>query len=55
MDIKGTPFGDTPYKDPAYNNLKWENIADGIIYYKPFYETILTVGIPNIIDSSFES
>lgn len=55
MDIKGTPFGYTPYKDPAYNNLKWENIADGIIYYKPFYETILTVGIPNIIDSSFES
>lgn len=55
MDIKGTPFGDTPYKDPAYNNLKWENIADGIIYYNPFYETIITVGIPNIIDSSFES
>jgi len=35
--------------------LKWEDIADGIIYYKPFYETIITVGIPNIIDSGFES
>ena len=55
MDIKGTPFGNTPYLDPAYKNLRWEDVADGIIYYKPFYETILTVGIPNIIDSSFES
>lgn len=55
MDIKGTPFGNTPYLDPAYKNLRWEDVADGIIYYKPFYETIVTVGIPNIIDSSFES
>ena len=55
MDIKGTPFGNTPYLDPAYKNLRWEDVADGIIYYKPFYETILTVGIPNIIDSDFES
>lgn len=55
MDIKGTPFGNTPYLDPAYKNLRWEDVADGIIYYTPFYETILTVGIPNIIDSGFES
>lgn len=55
MDIKGTPFGNTPYLDPAYKNLRWEDVADGIIYYKPFYETIVTVGIPNIIDSGFES
>jgi hypothetical protein len=55
MDIKGTPFGNTPYLDPAYKNLRWEDVADGIIYYKPFYETILTAGIPNIIDSGFES
>lgn len=55
MDIKETPFGNTPYLDPAYKNLRWEDVADGIIYYKPFYETILTVGIPNIIDSGFES
>ena len=55
MDIKGTPFGNTPYLDPAYKNLRWEDVADGIIYYKPFYETILTGGIPNIIDSGFES
>ena len=55
MDIKGTPFGNTPYLDPAYKNLRWEDVADGIVYYKPFYETIVTVGIPNIIDSGFES
>ena len=55
MDIKGSPFGNTPYLDPAYKNLRWEDVADGIIYYKPFYETIVTVGIPNIIDSGFES
>ena len=55
MDIKETPFGNTPYLDPDYKNLRWEDIADGIIYYKPFYKTILTVGIPKIIDSGFES
>ena len=55
MDIKGTPFGETSYLDPAYKNLRWEDVADGIIYYKPFYETVSTVGIPNIIDSDFEN
>ena len=54
IDIKGTPFGETPYKDPTYNNLKWEDVADGIIYYKPFYETVLTIGIPGIISEDFE-
>ena len=55
IDIKGTPFGKTPYKGPAYKNLKWEDVADGIIYYKPFYETILTIGVPNIISPEFEN
>lgn len=55
MDIKGTPFGNTPYLDPAYKNLRWEDVADGIIYYIPFYETILTAGIPNIVASDFEA
>ena len=54
IDIKDTPFGETPYKDPAYKNLKWEDVADGIIYYKPFYETVLTIGVPNIITPDFE-
>lgn len=54
MDIKGTPFGSTPYLDRAYGNLKWEDVADGIIYYKPFYQTVLTVGIPGIVSADFE-
>ena len=54
MDIKGTPFGSTPYLDRAYGNLKWEDVADGIIYYKPFYQTVLTAGIPGIVSADFE-
>lgn len=54
MDIKGTPFGCTPYFNARYGKMKWEDVADGIIYYKPFYETVLTIGIPGIISEDFE-
>lgn len=54
MNIKGTPFGQTPYYDDLYGNMAWEDVADGIIYYKPFYETVLTIGIPGIVSDDFE-
>lgn len=54
MDIKATPYGTTPYADPAYGNLQWQDVADGIIYYKPFYDTVLAAGIQGIVDKDFE-
>ena len=54
MDIKGTILGRNPYFDDRYGKVKWEDVADGIIYYKPFYETVLTVGIPGIVSADFE-
>lgn len=54
MDIKGTPFGREPYFNVRYGDMKWEDIADGIIYYKPIYESVLTIGIPGIVSVDFE-
>ena len=54
MDIKETPFGREPYFNARYGDLKWEDIADGIIYYKPIYELVLTIGIPGIVSIDFE-
>ena len=31
MDIKGTPFGREPYFNVRYGDMKWEDIADGIL------------------------
>lgn len=54
MDIKGTPYGRTPYFDDRYGKMKWEDVTDGIIYIKPCYETVLTIGIPGIVSPDFE-
>lgn len=54
MDMKGTPFGKISYFNDRYGEMKWEDVADGIIYYKPFYETVLTIGIPGIVSADFE-
>lgn len=54
MDIKGTIYGRNPYFDDRYGKMKWEDVADGLIYYKPFYETVLTIGIPGIVIADFE-
>jgi hypothetical protein len=54
MDSKGTPFGLEPYFNVRYGDMKWEDIADGIIYYKPIYESVLTIGIPGIVSVDFE-
>ena len=54
MDIKDTPFGRIPYFNDRYGKMKWEDVADGIIYYKPCYEMVLTIGIPGIVSANFE-
>lgn len=44
LDLQGTPYGTTPYIDPSYGNLQWQDVADGLIYYTPIYEQKLTIG-----------
>lgn len=55
FSIKNTPFGKTNYDYP-YNNpnlLLYEDIIDGLIFYKPFYEYTCTRGLPGIVDRKF--
>lgn len=55
FSIKNTPFGKTNYDYP-YNNPKtllYEDIIDGFIFYKPFYEFTCTRGLPEIVDKKF--
>ena len=54
MDLKDTPFGRIHYFNDRYGKMKWEDVADGIIYYKPCYEMVLTIGIPGIVSADFE-
>jgi len=51
FNLKNSPFGNTKYF--PYENLKYQDIADGLIYYLPFYKFVCTIGVPNIIDEDF--
>ena len=61
FDIDNTLFGDTYYEDNLGQKinklfgvkLRYADLIDGIIYYKPFYEFRCTVGIPNVVDEEF--
>jgi len=55
FDIKNTPFGLTEFDYSYEQSIKFQDVMDGIIFYKPFYEFTCTVGIPNIIDDTFAS
>ena len=55
FSIKESPFGKTFYDYP-YNNPKtllYEDIIDGFIFYKPFYDFTCTRGLPKIVDKKF--
>lgn len=55
FSIKNTVFGKTNYDYP-YNNpnmLLYEDIIDGIIFYKAFYDFTCTRGIPKVVDREF--
>ncbi len=61
FDIKNTLFGNTYYEDNLGQKLnklfgvklKYAELIDGIIFYKPFYEFKCTLGIPNVADKQF--
>lgn len=53
--LKNTPFGQTYFDYPYGNKDKvlYEDIIDGLIFYKPFYEFNCNRGLPGIVDSNF--
>jgi hypothetical protein len=53
FDLENTPFGLTEFDYSYEQDIKYQDVLDGIIFYKPFYEFTCTVGIPNIIDGTF--
>ena len=53
FDLSGTPFGYTSYHLHHDQNLTYQNIADGFLFYKPFYQFVAAIGIPNVVDNDF--
>ncbi|MCT4640176.1 MAG: hypothetical protein N4A72_20940 [Bacteroidales bacterium] len=54
FNIASTPFGKTVFDYNYEQLIQFQDVADGIMYYKPFYKFVATKGIPNIIDNDFE-
>lgn len=55
FDIAGNAFGQTAYSlwgVDASEGKTWQDFADGIIYYKPFYEFICSIGIEGFVADS---
>ena len=53
FDVAETPFGETEFEEAYGVSKKYQEIVDGIIFYEPFYEFRLTIGIPNVVDNEF--
>lgn len=49
FNLKNNCFGISKH----YSGATYEEIADGLIYYKPFYEFKCTAGISNVVDDGF--
>lgn len=53
FDLSNTPFGNMKYYDNYEQNIKYKDVADGVIFYKPFYDFVAAIGMPKVVDSSF--
>ncbi len=53
FDIKDTPFGLTEFDYSYEQNINFQDVIDGVIFYLPFYEFSCTRGLPNIVDIEF--
>ncbi len=49
VDLHGSPFGRV--KDSEYG--RWSKVADGMIFYVPFYKFECVIGIPGIFGDDF--
>jgi hypothetical protein len=53
FDLINSPFGNTQYHENYNQNIRYCDIADGFIFYKPFYAFVGAIGIPNIVEPEF--
>mgnify|MGYP000859793846 CR=1 FL=1 len=53
FNLKNSPFGEISLDYNYDRNLIYEDVADGFIFYKPFYKFVFEVGIPNVVDEDF--
>ncbi len=53
FNIKDTPFGLTQFDYTFEQDIKFQDVIDGMIFYLPFYEFACTRGLPNIVDKVF--
>lgn len=60
IDFQNNPYGATDYNGsagggPAFiNDMKWQDVADGLIYDAPLYDHVAAIGIKGIISEEFE-
>lgn len=50
FSFEGSPFGNDEYDYPLCNDLKWKEVFDGFIFYRPFYEFAGATGFEGLID-----
>ncbi|GAA5021987.1 hypothetical protein GCM10011506_01800 [Marivirga lumbricoides] len=53
FNMKDTPFGLTEFDYSYEQDIKYQDLIDGIIFYLPFYQFTCTRGLPNIVDIEF--
>lgn len=53
FNIKNTPFGITEFDYSYEQNIMFQDVLDGLIFYKPFYEFTCVRGVPEIVDIEF--
>lgn len=60
IDLQDNPYGATNYKGDAgggptfIKGMKWQDVADGLIYDAPLYDHVAAIGINGIISKEFE-
>lgn len=60
IDLQDNPYGATNYKGDAgggptfIKSMKWQDVADGLIYDAPLYDHVAAIGINGIISKEFE-
>lgn len=53
FNLQGTTFGLKEFDYSYGRNIKYEDVVDGLIFYRPFYEFTGTRGLPGIMDIEF--
>lgn len=60
IDLQDNPYGATDYNGDAgggptfIKGMKWQDVADGLIYDAPLYDHVAAIGIKGVISKEFE-